>query len=218
MSLAIFDLDNTLIGGDSDYLWGEFLVKNRLIDADHYRRENERFYEQYKDGSLDIYEYQAFSLKPLSQHPFNQLLAWHDEFMRQMIEPILLPKAHALIAAHKEQGHRPLIITATNSFITRPIGVKLGIHELIGTDPEMENGRFTGRVAGIPSFQGGKVTRLHDWLKQHNEDLEDSYFYSDSHNDLPLLELVTHPVAVDADPRLTAVAAEKGWKQISLRD
>ncbi len=218
MSLAIFDLDNTLIGGDSDYLWGEFLVNNQLIDADHYRRENERFYEQYKDGSLDIYEYQAFSLKPLSQHSFNQLLAWHEEFMRQMIEPILLPKAHALISAHKEQGHRPLIITATNSFITRPIGEKLGINELIGTDPEIENGRFTGRVAGIPSFQGGKVTRLHDWLKQHNESLEDSYFYSDSHNDLPLLELVTHPVAVDADPRLTAVAMEKGWKQISLRD
>ena len=217
MSLAIFDLDNTLIGGDSDYLWGEFLVKNQLIDAEEYRRENERFYRQYQDGSLDIYEYQAFSLKPLSQHPLEQLHEWHQAFMQQMIEPIMLPQAQALIEKHKAQGDRPLIITATNTFITRPIGEKLGIDELIGTEPEMMNGQFTGRVAGIPSFQQGKVTRLADWLKQQNENLENSYFYSDSHNDLPLLEQVSYPVAVDADPRLTEVAKQKGWKQMSLR-
>lgn len=217
MSLAIFDLDNTLIGGDSDYLWGEFLVKNQLIDAEEYRRENERFYRQYQDGSLDIYEYQAFSLKPLSQHPLEQLHEWHQAFMQQMIEPIMLPQAQALIEKHKAQGDRPLIITATNTFITRPIGEKLGIDELIGTEPEMLNGQFTGRVAGIPSFQQGKVTRLADWLKQQNENLENSYFYSDSHNDLPLLEQVSYPVAVDADPRLTEVAKQKGWKQMSLR-
>ncbi len=218
MSLAIFDLDNTLIGGDSDYLWGEFLVKNQLIDAEHYRRENARFYQDYQNGTLDIYEYQAFSLQPLSQHPMSVLQQWHQRFMREMIEPILLSKARALIAQHKAQGHRPLIITATNSFITRPIGEQLGIHELIGTEPEIQNGRFTGRVAGIPSFQQGKVTRLKAWLEQQQEDLNDSYFYSDSHNDLALLELVTHPVAVDADPRLSEIAKQKGWKQISLRD
>lgn len=217
MSLAIFDLDNTLIGGDSDYLWGEFLVKNQLIDADEYRRANERFYEQYQNGDLDIFEYQAFSLKPLTLHPMEQLLAWHKDFMREMIEPIMLPQAQALIEEHKAQGHRPLIITATNTFITRPIAEKLGINELIGTEPETHEGRFTGRVAGVPSFQHGKVTRLADWLKQHDETLEDSYFYSDSHNDLPLLEQVSYPIAVDADPRLTQVAKEKGWKQMSLR-
>ncbi|WP_029934975.1 HAD family hydrolase [Thiomicrospira pelophila] len=217
MSLAIFDLDNTLIGGDSDYLWGEFLVKNQLIDADEYRRANERFYEQYQNGDLDIFEYQTFSLKPLTLHSMQQLQAWHNEFMREMIEPIMLPQAQALIESHRSQGHRPLIITATNTFITRPIAEKLGINELIGTEPEVHEGRFTGRVAGVPSFQQGKVTRLADWLKQHDESLEDSYFYSDSHNDLPLLEQVSYPIAVDADPRLTQVAKEKGWKQMSLR-
>lgn len=217
MSLAIFDLDNTLIGGDSDYLWGEFLVKNQLIDADEYRRANERFYEQYQNGDLDIFEYQAFSLKPLTLHAMEQLLAWHKDFMREMIEPIMLPQAQALIEEHRSQGHRPLIITATNTFITRPIAEKLGINELIGTEPEILEGRFTGRVAGVPSFQQGKVTRLADWLKQHDETLEDSYFYSDSHNDLPLLEQVSYPIAVDADPRLTEVAQQKGWKQMSLR-
>lgn len=217
MSLAIFDLDNTLIGGDSDYLWGEFLVKNQLIDAEEYHRANERFYKQYQSGDLDIFEYQAFSLKPLTLHSMEQLLAWHNEFMREMIEPIMLPQAQALIESHRSQGHRPLIITATNTFITRPIAEKLGISELIGTEPEIHEGRFTGRVAGVPSFQQGKVTRLADWLKQHGESLEDSYFYSDSHNDLPLLEQVSYPIAVDADPRLTQVAKEKGWKQMSLR-
>lgn len=218
MGLAIFDLDNTLIGGDSDYLWGEFLVKNQLIDGEHYRRENERFYRDYQNGCLDIYEYQAFSLQPLTQHSMAQLQQWHQQFMQEMIAPIMLPKAQSLIQQHRQQGDRLLIITATNTFITRPIGEKLGIHELIGTEPEVIDGRFTGRVAGIPSFQHGKVTRLNDWLAQHNEDLNDSYFYSDSHNDLPLLEQVTYPVAIDADPRLTEVARQKGWKQMSLRD
>lgn len=217
MSLAIFDLDNTLIGGDSDYLWGEFLVQNQLIDAEQYRRENEKFYQQYQDGSLDIFEYQAFSLKPLSLYPMEQLLKWHQAFMQQMIEPILLPKAQELIEGHKARGERPLIITATNTFITRPIGEKLGIDELIGTEPEMENQRFTGRVAGIPSFQQGKVQRLENWLQEQGENLENSYFYSDSHNDIPLLEKVTFPIAVDADDKLKQVAHQRGWKQISLR-
>lgn len=218
MALAIFDLDNTLIAGDSDYLWGEFLVENQLIDPEAYRRENDRFYEQYENGTLDIYEYQAFSLQPLTQFSLEELQQWHQDFMQQMIEPIMLPKAKELIEFHKEQGDRPLIITATNTFITRPIGLKLGIDELIGTEPEIDKGRFTGHVAGIPSFQEGKVTRLNDWLVQHQESLENSYFYSDSHNDLPLLEKVTYPIAVDADEILSATATQKGWKQISLRN
>jgi HAD superfamily hydrolase (TIGR01490 family) len=217
MALAIFDLDNTLIDGDSDYLWGEYLVKNRLIDAEQYRQANERFYRQYKDGTLDIYEYQAFSLKPLTEHPIETLQAWHQDFMNTMIEPILLPKAYDLIESHRTKGDKLLIITATNSFITQPIGLKLGIRDLIGTDPEMENNRYTGRVAGIPSFQHGKVTRLQAWLLENQQNLEGSYFYSDSHNDLPLLEQVKHPIAVDADDKLSEIARQRGWQQISLR-
>ncbi|WP_044409630.1 histidinol-phosphatase [Thiomicrospira microaerophila] len=217
MRLAIFDLDNTLIAGDSDYLWGEFLVKNQLIDAQEYQQQNQRFYQQYKDGTLDIYEYQAFSLKPLSEHPIEQLTLWHQQFMQQMIEPILLPKAQAVIEEHRAAGDQLLIITATNSFITRPIGLKLGIDQLIGTEPEVLNGRYTGRVAGIPSFQQGKITRLNEWLNQNPLSLEDSFFYSDSHNDLPLLELVSHPIVVDADEKLTQVAQQRGWQQLSFR-
>lgn len=218
MALAIFDLDNTLIGGDSDYLWGEFLVKNQLIDAEEYRRKNERFYQQYQDGTLDIYEYQAFSLQPLSRHTMTELQQWHQAFMQQVIEPIMLPKAHQLIEKHKAANDRVLIITATNTFITRPIGEKLGIHELIGTEPEIIDGRYTGQVQGIPSFQHGKVERLNQWLQQEKETLEGSSFYSDSHNDLPLLEKVSHPVAVDADDKLAAIAKERDWLHISLRD
>ncbi|UQB41452.1 HAD family hydrolase [Thiomicrospira microaerophila] len=217
MPLAIFDLDNTLIAGDSDYLWGEFLVQNQLIDAKEYQEQNQRFYQQYKEGTLDIYEYQAFSLKPLSEHPIEQLQSWHNEFMKIMIEPIMLPKAQAAIEQHKSKGDQLLIITATNSFITRPIGLKLGIDQLIGTEPEKVNGQYTGRVEGIPSFQQGKITRLNQWLNQNPVSLEGSFFYSDSHNDLPLLEIVAHPIAVDADETLSQVAQQRGWKQVSFR-
>lgn len=217
MPLAIFDLDNTLIAGDSDYLWGEFLVQNQLIDAKEYQEQNQRFYQQYKEGTLDIYEYQAFSLKPLSEHPIEQLQAWHNEFMKIMIEPIMLPKAQSAIEKHKSKGDQLLIITATNSFITRPIGLKLGIDQLIGTEPEKINGQYTGRVAGTPSFQKGKITRLNQWLNQNPISLEGSFFYSDSHNDLPLLEIVTHPIAVDADETLSQVAQQRGWEHVSFR-
>lgn len=217
MRLAIFDLDNTLIAGDSDYLWGEFLVQNQLIDAEEYQKQNQRFYQQYKNGTLDIFEYQAFSLKPLSEHSMSQLQAWHTEFMQQMIEPIMLPKAQAAIEQHRQQGDQLLIITATNSFITRPIGLKLGIDQLIGTEPEIKDGRYTGRVAGTPSFQHGKITRLEHWLADKTLTLEDSYFYSDSHNDLPLLEKVTHPIVVDGDDKLSKIASDRGWQHISFR-
>jgi len=217
MRLAIFDLDNTLIAGDSDYLWGEFLVQNQLIDAEEYQKMNQRFYQQYKNGTLDIFEYQAFSLKPLSEHSMAQLQAWHSEFMKQMIMPIMLPKAQAVIEQHRKQGDQLLIITATNSFITRPIGLKLGIDQLIGTEPEIQDGRYTGRVKGIPSFQQGKITRLEDWLADKTLTLEESFFYSDSHNDLPLLEKVTYPIVVDGDETLSKIAHERGWQHISFR-
>jgi HAD superfamily hydrolase (TIGR01490 family) len=217
MALAIFDLDNTLIAGDSDYLWGKFLIRKGAVEAEFFESENERFYAMYKAGTLDIMEYQHFSLKPLTQYDMDTLIAWHDEFMQTVIEPIYLPKAQALVDEHREKGDELLIITATNSFVTRPIGQMYGITNLIGTDPEMLDGRFTGEVDGVPSFQGGKVTRLKSWLEDRHISLEGSYFYSDSHNDQPLLELVDNPVVVDADETLLKVAQRKNWPAISLR-
>jgi HAD superfamily hydrolase (TIGR01490 family) len=218
LSLAIFDLDNTLLGGDSDYLWGEFLVKQGLVDGDDYRRRNERFYEDYKAGTLDIYEFLAFSLKPLSEHSPETLQALHRQFMAEAIEPIVLPRALQLVDSHRQRGDTLLIITATNRFVTAPIAERFGVHELLATNPEMADNGYTGGVAGIPCFKEGKVTRLTDWLSRNNHDLDGSWFYSDSHNDLPLLNMVTHPVAVDPDPQLADYARQHGWQILSLRD
>lgn len=217
MALAIFDLDNTLIANDSDFLWGEFLVNNGYVNADEFAQKNAQFYLDYQQGCLDITAYQRFALKPLSEQSLETLAQWHQEFMQQYIEPILLPKAHALVEKHKKNGDRLLIITATNTFITRPIGLKYGITELLGTEGEIKNGRYTGEVAGIPTFQEGKVTRLNEWLQQENETLEGSFFYSDSHNDLPLLKLVDHPVVVDGDDTLIKFATQQQWPIMSLR-
>ena len=217
MALAIFDLDNTLLGGDSDFLWGRYLCENGIVDEDSYRRANEHYYQQYLEGSLDIYEFLEFVFKPLASHEFETLESWRDAYLEQKIKPIMLPAAEALVESHRAQGDTLLIITATNSFLTRPIAQLFGIDNLIATDPEMIAGRFTGKVSGKPSFQHGKVERLHHWLKDRDEDLEGSVFYSDSHNDLPLLELVERPIAVDPDPKLQSVAHQRGWKILSLR-
>lgn len=218
MSLAIFDLDNTLLADDSDYLWGRFLVTLGVVDATLYEAENQRFYDDYKAGTLDIFEFLAFSLKPLSEHDMATLKQWRARFMEEVIQPLLLPKAQALVDKHRDQGDTLLIITATNRFVTEPIAQAYGIEHLLATEPEIVDGRYTGKVAGIPCFQEGKVTRLNEWLKGRTLSLENSYFYSDSHNDLPLLKKVTHPVAVDADEALQAHARLAGWPQISLRD
>lgn len=217
MALAIFDLDNTLLGGDSDYLWGRFLVEQGIVDGDKYERENQRFYDEYKAGTLDIFEFLRFSLRPLTEHDNETLATWHRQFMREKIEPIMLPKAHELLKQHREQGDYLLIITATNRFVTEPIGEAFGVDDMLATDPEIRDGRYTGEVAGTPCFQQGKVTRLEQWLQQTGRNLQGSWFYSDSHNDLPLLELVENPVAVDADETLSAHAEQKGWQQLSLR-
>lgn len=217
MALAIFDLDNTLLGGDSDFLWGRYLCENGIVDEDAYRRANEHYYQQYLEGSLDIFEFLSFVFKPLASHDMATLEAWRAAYLEQKIKPIMLPAAEALVEKHRAQGDTLLIITATNSFLTAPIAKMLGIDHLIATDPEMVDGRFTGRVAGKPSFQHGKVERLKKWLASRDEDLKDSVFYSDSHNDLPLLELVDTPVAVDPDPKLQTVAKQRGWKILSLR-
>ena len=218
MSLAIFDLDNTLIGGDSDYLWGQFLAERGLVDGERHERENQRFYDEYRAGTLDIYAFLAFMLKPLAEHPLADLLAWRAQFIEEKIDPILLPKATALLDRHRIAGDTLLIITATNRFITAPIAERLAVAHLLATEAEFSDGRYTGRSVGIPCFRQGKVARLNEWLAETGHDLTGSWFYSDSHNDLPLLHQVAHPVAVDPDEALASHAAERGWPMISLRE
>jgi HAD superfamily hydrolase (TIGR01490 family) len=218
VALAIFDLDNTLIAGDSDHSWGVFLVEKQLVDAEAYRLANDKFYADYKNGTLDIRAYLQFSLAPLAHHTLEELQKLHDEFMATHIEPLMLPKAEALLRKHREQGDQLLIITATNGFVTRPIARRLGVADILATDPEIINSRYTGNFVGTPCFQAGKITYLHDWLKSHQHSLEGAYFYSDSINDLPLLEQVDNPIAVDPDERLTAIARTRNWPILSLRD
>lgn len=217
MSLAIFDLDNTLLNGDSDYAWGEFLCDKGIVDAEHYRQANDYFYQQYKAGTLDIFEFLEFALKPLTEHEPQTLEQLHQEFMQTAVAPMMLDKAITLLQKHRNQGDFLLIITATNRFVTGPIAAALGVDDTLATEPEQVDGRYTGKVAGIPCFQSGKVERLQEWLKQTGHTLDNSYFYSDSINDKPLLELVTNPVAVDPDERLEQAAKERGWPIISLR-
>lgn len=218
MSLAIFDLDNTLIADDSDYLWGQFLVDQGIVDKAQYELANIKFYEDYRQGTLDIVEFLHFSLQPLSRHPAEQLYQWREQFIREIITPILLKPAQQLVDKHRNQGDTLLVITATNRFVTEPIVKLYGIDNLLATTPEFVDGKYTGRFVGTPCFREGKVTLLQEWLTTATDTLEDSWFYSDSHNDLPLLNLVVHPVAVDPDEKLTAVAKEANWSIISLRN
>ena len=218
MSLAIFDLDNTLIGGDSDYLWGEFLCDEGIIsDRQSFEKKNGYFYQQYELGSLDIYAWAEFSFEILSHYSINELEAFHLKFMAQKIEPILLEKAQDCINSHKENGDTVLVITASNTFVTAPIVKRYGINHLIATEPEIVSGRYTGKVSGIPCFKSGKIENLMPWLERNGESLKDSTFYSDSHNDIPLLELVENAVVVNADAKLTLMARKKGWQIVDWR-
>jgi HAD superfamily hydrolase (TIGR01490 family) len=217
MSLALFDLDNTLLAGDSDFEWAQFLIDRGVLDREVYEARNQQFYDEYKAGTLDIREFLDFQLKPLSRHPRHVLDAWHAEYMRERIEPMIRDSARALVERHR--GDLCVIITATNSFVTAPIARAFGIEHLIATEPEVCNGEFTGGVSGTPSFREGKVERLESWLASRGETIKNhlkSTFYSDSHNDLPLLGMVTHPVAVDPDAALRAHAEARGWPVISL--
>ena len=217
MTLALFDLDNTLLAGDSDYLWGRFMIEQGIVDGDEYEQRNQAFYDQYRGGRLDIHEFLAFQLQPLAAHPVEQLQRWRQAFLERMIEPIILPSARELVARHRLNGDTLVIITATNRFVTEPIAARFGVDHLLATEVEMRAGRYTGRAAGTPCFRHGKVERLEQWLATANEDLAGSWFYSDSHNDLPLLERVTHPVAVDPDETLRTEALARNWAVISLR-
>jgi HAD superfamily hydrolase (TIGR01490 family) len=218
VTLAIFDLDNTLIGGDSDNLWGQFLCEQQLVDSADFAQRNDKFYADYLAGDLDINAYLRFALSTLKGHAAEQLDAWHRSFMASKIKPIMLPGAAALIADHRQRGHELLIITATNRFVTEPIAQALGIENLIACEGEMIDGLYTGEPSGIPSYHAGKVTRLLEWLDDRQANLDNAWFYSDSHNDLPLLELVDNPVAVDPDDTLRATAIERSWPVISLRE
>lgn len=218
MRLALFDLDNTLLAGDSDFEWAQFLIEKDVLDREVYEARNQRFYEAYKAGTLDIHEFLDFQLKPLSRHPRRQLEQWHAEFMEKKILSIITQKARDLVESHKEDAR--VIITATNSFVTWPIAREFGIENLIATEPEEVNGEFTGKVSGVPSFREGKVERLQSWMAEHGlawDAIEETWFYSDSLNDLPLLSIVSHPVAVDPDETLKEHALSRDWRVISLR-
>lgn len=218
MNLVLFDLDNTLLSGDSDFEWAQFLIEQGVLDREVYEARNETFYEQYKQGILDIHEFLDFQLKPLSRHPRHVLDAWHRQFMQQKILPLVRPRAKELIERHRSDLR--VIVTATNSFVTAPIAREFGIDQLIATEPAQVGGEFTGAVSGTPCFREGKVKCLEDWLAARGQSLgsfPQSWFYSDSLNDLPLLARVTHPVAVDPDDTLRAHAGKHGWPIISLQ-
>lgn len=217
MNIALFDLDNTLLAGDSDFEWAQFLIEQGVLDREVYEARNQAFYDQYKAGTLDIHEFLDFQLKPLSRHPRMVLDQWHAQYMIKKIYPMLRAPARALVNKHMWDVR--VVITATNSFVTAPIARLFGIEHLIATEPEHVDGEFTGGVTGLPCFKDGKPRRLEAWLASRGETLKSfdkSYFYSDSHNDLPLLELVSHPVAVDPDETLRAHAEAHGWPVMTL--
>lgn len=218
MALVLFDLDNTLIQGDSDHAWGEFLATQGVVDATTYHHQNQAFFEDYMEGRLDAYAYLRFALQPLSSIPLEQLLKLRDTFMREVIVDFELPKAKRLVKQHQSEGHRCVVITSTNRFVAEPIVNALGMEDLICSEPEIKDGQYTGDFVGVPCYREGKIDCLANWMKGEDETMANSWFYSDSHNDLPLLRQVANPIAVDPDNQLRKTAEELGWHIISLRD
>ncbi len=220
MNLALFDLDNTLLNGDSDFEWAQFLIEQGVLDRELFEAKNLAFYEQYKAGTLDIYEFLDFQLKPLSRHARKVLNGWRDDFMQHKVRGMMTVPARELVARHRAAEDVCVIITATNSFVTSPIAREFGVEHLIATEPEEKDGEFTGCVAGVPCFREGKITRLENWFAQRGwgwDSFADSFFYSDSLNDLPLLAKVNNPIAVDPDATLRKHAEQHGWRILTLR-
>jgi len=221
LNLALFDLDGTLLSGDSDYSWAQFLIARGVVEGAHYAAENQRFFDAYKAGTLDIHAFLDFQLAPLAAHPLATLEAWRADFMREMILPMITDKARELVQRHLSGADLCAVVTATNSFVTAPIAREFGVANLIATEPEMRGGAFTCRASGLPCFREGKVERVEAWLAaQHAPELKafgTSWFYSDSRNDLPLLECVTDPVVVAPDDTLRTIALARGWAEMSLR-
>jgi len=218
VALAIFDLDNTLLRGDSDYLWGMYLIDKGAVDQESHRRENERFYQEYLNGQMDIMAFLRFQLAPLARIPMPELMQMREDYIENYIKPIITPQALDLVDKHRLRGDVLLIITATNDFVTRPIADLFGIDELIATNAELKNNQYTGAVSGTPSYQEGKILRLREWIKKTDYDMQGSWFYSDSHNDLPLLQEVDHPVVVNPDHELAEHARHAGWQVLTLTD
>ena len=216
MTLAIFDLDHTLITGDSDYLWGEYMVAKGIVDEQAFRQRNADFYQDYQRGCLDNDQYLAFALEPLTHHSIEALHAWRSDYVREWIEPLVAPGTPALLEEHRASGHELLIISATHLFVSEPIGRLLGIPTVLATEPEIVDDRYTGRFLGTPTYKDGKVTVLRQWANDKGLSLEGAYFYSDSLNDLALLEAIDNPVTVSPDDNLKAIAAERGWPIIDL--
>ncbi|MDR1424215.1 MAG: HAD-IB family hydrolase [Azoarcus sp.] len=219
MDLALFDLDYTLLAGDSDVAWTQFLIEEGVLDASAQEKRHLVFFEQYKAGTLDIYEFLDFQLAPLARQPRAKLDAWHRTYMERHIRPMIRPAARALVARHLECGDLVALVTATNGFVTWPIAQEFGIPHLIATVPAQENGAFTGKPRGVPAYREGKIVRVEAWLESlalNFERFAHSHFYSDSHNDLPLLQRVTHPVAVDPDDTLRGEAQARGWEILTL--
>jgi len=219
LELALFDLDNTLLSGDSDYEWAQFLVERGVLERAEYEAKNDHFFRQYKAGGLDIHEFLEFQLAPLARYPREKLDEWHAEFMRTKIEPMIRAKGVELVRRHLGHGDLCAIVTSTNAFITAPIAREFGLEYLVATELEVRDGRFTGKPSGTPCFREGKITRVEEWLADQGRILASFtaiWFYSDSQNDLPLLEYVTHPVVVDPDEILRQEAVKRGWQIISL--
>ncbi|MCB1895684.1 MAG: HAD family hydrolase [Zoogloeaceae bacterium] len=220
MDLVLFDLDNTLLRGDSDFEWAQFLISRGVLDREIYEARNQSFFDQYKAGTLDIHEFLDFQLAPLARHDRETLDRWHTEFMQSRVVPMIGRPARDLVMRHRQEGALMAIVTATNSFVTGPIARAFDIPHLVATIPAQEGGRFTGKPRGLPAFKDGKIARVEAWLESLGlffGSFTRSWFYSDSHNDLPLLERVTSPVAVDPDPNLEQTAINRGWPVISLQ-
>ncbi|MCB1927012.1 MAG: HAD family hydrolase [Rhodocyclaceae bacterium] len=220
MDLVLFDLDNTLLQGDSDFEWAQYLISRGVLDREIYEARNQSFFDQYKAGTLDIHEFLDFQLAPLARHDRATLDRWHVEFMQSRVMPMIGRPARDLVMRHRQDGALTAIVTATNSFVTGPIAREFDIPHLVATVPAQEGGRFTGKPRGLPAFKDGKIARVEAWLESlglYFGSFARSWFYSDSHNDLPLLEHVTSPVAVDPDSSLEQTAISRGWPVISLQ-